>query len=118
MTQPCSITAASGSATPMTRVGGIGMEGRLEVDLLRNDLHLFARDSADPQRILPDSVNHPSQPYPGSFEQTASFADCVRTGGPPRVPAEVGRNLVSLTLAAEESARTSSARVLSGSQPV
>jgi len=98
------LSSRSGEATV---VGAIGTEGRFEVDLLRNELRLFSSGSADAQCIRPEPVDHPNLPYPGSFEQIVSFADCIRRQAPPRVPGEVGRELVALTLAADKSAKTS-----------
>jgi len=50
-------------------------------------------------------VDHPSEPYPGSFEQLRHFIGCLRTGEPSPINGVVGRQMLSLGYGAERAVR-------------
>lgn len=78
----------------------VGSEGVLEVGIRRQTLHLTRTDGSQSHWQAPPA-HHPSQPYPGSFEQIRHFVDCVCSGTPSPIDGAVGRQVLSLGYAAE-----------------
>lgn len=86
------------------RLGVVCDKGALELDLTSNEL-LFCATTGAPEIVQSLDPGHPSEPYPGCYEQIVDFADCIRTRRAPKVDAAIGRDLVALTLAADASAK-------------
>ncbi|MBI3922685.1 MAG: Gfo/Idh/MocA family oxidoreductase [Armatimonadetes bacterium] len=94
------------------RLGIVGDAGAVELDLRTGQLLLSSTTRAPEVVQLPDP-GHPSQPYPGCYEQIVDFAECIRARRAPKVDAAIGRNLVALTLAADASAKANTKRRIS-----
>jgi len=85
-------------------LGVAGDRAVLEIMLGQGRLVLQAHDGDRLDWQAPP-VDHPSKPYPGSFEQLRHFIGCLRTGEPSPINGVVGRQMLSLGYGAERAVR-------------
>lgn len=82
----------------------LGDEGHLTADLARGRLKVSG--TATPENTTMPDPGHPSDPYPGSYEQIRAFVDGVREGRPLSPDAKVWQQVMATGHAASESAET------------
>jgi len=82
----------------------LGDEGRLDIAFKAGTITCFPSTvSAAAETYTVPDPGHPSQPYPGSYEQIRAFVNTARTGEAPTVDAMTWKRVMSVCNAARHS---------------
>lgn len=82
----------------------LGDEGRMDIAFKAGQIdYVSAAADAAAETVALPHPGHPSQPYPGSYEQIRNFVAAVRGEAPPRVGADAWKVVMSVCDAAQRS---------------